>query len=107
MGVERVENDSRLDTHRHPSRSTTPTRFRYFETSMMIAGPMVCPESSSRRREGATGTPSSAAIFTARVEVGGGAREEDAERLDLIEARVGGVEHSPIVVEDDLAACFA
>ena len=91
------------------SRSTMPMRFKYLEKSITIPAAIVCPERLVAPPLGSTATPSSAAIATARgtTLVDGPRYHNDAHRVDLVEAGVGGVEPPVPPVEVDLGAGLA
>ena len=93
VGVELVEHDPRLDPDGHRGRDRRRrSGSGTWRSRSRSAGPTVCPERLVAAPRGRIGTPSSAAIRTAATTSSTVLRHDDAQRLDLVEAGVGGVE---------------
>ena len=103
--VEVVEHDARLDAR--PSarrRSISRTRLRYLEESRMTPGAdrlarLRRAAAARRQRHAEAGQHAATAATTSSARP----RQDDAERHDLVDAGVGGVEGPAEPVEADLA----
>ena len=79
------------------------TRFRYFEVSSTRPAPIAWPACDVPPPRGVIGTPCRAAICDGADDVLARPRDDHAERLDLIDAGVGGVERARDAIEAHLA----
>ena len=82
---------------------TSSTRFRYFDVSSTRPAPIDWPACEVPPPRGVIGTPWRAATRDGGFDVVARARQHHAERLDLIDAGVGGVERAGGAVEAHLA----
>ena len=85
------------------SRSKATTPFRNLLWSMTSAAPTVCPHCELPPPRGSTGTPSCAADVDRHAHVLVRARNQHADRLDLVDRRVGRIAAARGAVEQDLA----
>ena len=79
------------------------TRFMYFERSMTTASPTACPASDVPPPRGRTGDSRLRGQPDGLLHVVAVFGDHHTERLDLVDAGVGGVEEPGEVIEADLA----
>ena len=82
---------------------TSRTRFRYFDVSTTSPAPIACPAWDVPPPRIVSGTSMLRADTDDADEIVARPRQDDAERLDLVDARVGGVERARDLVEPDFA----
>ena len=108
LRVQVVEHDARLDPGACvPTTLTSSTLLKYFEVSSCSPAPIAWPACDVPPPRAVIDTPWRAAIWTVRIDVLARARDDHAERFDLVDAGVGGVERPRDAIESHLAVEMA